>query len=93
MIIFFKELLLSESQNEDRFPIVFLKDVKYVDIECLVKYIYIGKTEVTAANMASCTQLAETLGSMNTVLEFHIVSSEITVLLISESPRPHSLCK
>jgi len=59
---YFKELLLSESQNEDRFPIVFLKDVKYVDIECLVKYIYTGKTEVTAANMASCTQLAETLG-------------------------------
>lgn len=59
---YFKELLLSESQNEDRFPIVFLKDVKHLDLECLVKYIYTGKTEVNAANMASCMSLAETLG-------------------------------
>jgi len=59
---YFKELLLSESQNEDRFPIIFLKDVKYVDLECLVKYIYKGKTDVNSSNMVSCTQLAETLG-------------------------------
>jgi hypothetical protein len=53
---------LSENQNEDRFPIIFLKDVKYCDLESLVKFIYSGKTEVSTANLSSCTSLAETLG-------------------------------
>ena len=57
-----QELLSSENQNEDRFPIVFLKDVKFSDLEALIKFIYTGKTQVSAANLSTCTQLAKTLG-------------------------------
>ena len=58
----FQELLSTENQNEDRFPIVFLKDVKFSDLEAIIKFIYTGKTQVSAANLSTCTQLAKTLG-------------------------------
>ena len=54
--------MLSESQTEDRFPIIFLKDVKFNDLECLINYIYTGKTSVNSSNMSSCVELAEILG-------------------------------
>ena len=56
----FQELLITDT--DDRFPIVFLKDVKFSDLESLIKFIYKGKTEIPAANLASCSNLAETLG-------------------------------
>ena len=59
-IFAFQELLLTDT--DDRFPIVFLKDVKFSDLESLIKFIYQGKTEIPAANLTSCSNLAETLG-------------------------------
>lgn len=70
LLLYFQELLLSASENEDRFPIVFLKDVKHCDLRSIIDFIYAGKCEIDPANLASCTNLAETLG----VSGFHVKS-------------------
>ena len=71
--LIFQELLLTDT--EDRFPIVFLKDVKYSDLESLIKFIYKGKTEIPAANLSSCSNLAETLGKEYFFREIEEISS------------------
>jgi len=72
---YFKELLLSDT--DDRFPIVFLKDVNFSDLESLIKFIYTGKTEVPATNLTSCTNLAETLGVKGFVTKIHTSRSPV----------------
>jgi hypothetical protein len=46
----------------DKLPIIYLRDVSFVELECLVQFIYSGKTSVPGASLASFLQLAHSLG-------------------------------
>ena len=43
-------------------PIIFMRDVKFKELECLLEFIYTGTVDVEAENLASFTKLAKELG-------------------------------
>ncbi|XP_040572579.1 uncharacterized protein [Lepeophtheirus salmonis] len=57
---FFKELLTSDL--DDKCPIIYLRDVSYIELECLIQFIYGGNTTVPDGHLNSFLELANDLG-------------------------------
>ena len=70
-----QEILVS-TDNEDpgKIPIIFLKDISYTELDCLIQYIYTGKAILPDGfNLSSFTELAKSLGiSGNNLLIYYI---------------------
>ena len=58
--ITFQTLLTAET--DDRAPIIYLRDVAFSELECLLQFIYSGRTSVPGADLASFLGLARGLG-------------------------------
>ena len=56
----FQTLLTSET--DDRAPIIYLRDVAFSELECLLQFIYSGRTSVPGKDLASFLGLARSLG-------------------------------
>ena len=56
----FQTLLTTET--DDRAPIIYLRDVAFSELECLLQFIYSGKTSVPGADLTSFLGLARGLG-------------------------------
>ena len=56
----FQTLLTSET--DDRAPIIYLRDVAFPELECLLQFIYSGRTSVPGKDLASFLGLARSLG-------------------------------
>ena len=50
------------AETDDRAPIIYLRDVAFSELECLLQFIYSGKTSVPGAELASFLGLARGLG-------------------------------
>lgn len=50
------------SNHEEQLPVVFFRDVSFLEIESLVKYIYTGEVEVPGSALQSFLALAHSLG-------------------------------
>ena len=50
------------TETDDRAPIVYLRDVTFSELECLLQFIYSGKTSVPGPDLASFLGLARGLG-------------------------------
>ena len=50
------------SNHEEQLPVVFFRDVSFLEIESLVKYIYTGEVEVPGSSLQSFLSLAHSLG-------------------------------
>ena len=59
-----QEILVStDEEDPGKIPIIFLKDISYVELDCMIQYIYTGKAVLPDGfNLASFTELAKTLG-------------------------------
>ncbi|KAK2715412.1 uncharacterized protein LOC136043874 isoform X2 [Artemia franciscana] len=71
---YFENLLVSNSQSQ---PIIILKDVKFCDLQALVKFMYMGEVSVTQAQFNSLLKLADILKV--TGLATHGASSQNSV--------------
>ena len=47
---FFNQILLS---NPHQHPLLFLKDIRYKDLQLIIQFIYLGQTEVSQADLDS----------------------------------------
>ena len=53
---------LLTAETDDRAPIIYLRDVAFSELECLLQFIYSGRTSVPGADLASFLGLARSLG-------------------------------
>jgi hypothetical protein len=54
-----QEVLSSEIERK---PIVYLRDVSFAELKCLIQFIYTGKTDVASLHLTSFMTLANSLG-------------------------------
>ena len=56
-------LLSSDIDDPGKVPIIFLSDVSYTELECLIQYIYTGRAKVQEGPIfTNFTRLAKTMG-------------------------------
>ena len=58
---FFKDVL-TDNHEPGVVPIVYLKDVNFNQLECLIQFIYHGRTEVPGTDLSAFLNLASELG-------------------------------
>ncbi len=56
------QTLLCDEDVNDASPIIYFRDVGFAELECLVQFIYCGKTEVAGPQMSAFLDLAKSLG-------------------------------
>ena len=52
-----KELLMLQSNHKN--PLIFMKDVSQFDLKCLLEFVYLGETEVSAERIKQFLKLGE----------------------------------